>query len=430
MHGTKSQINISQVIAGNFPPAELTEVMKSFSIVPDKHITNLCAQPYSDSPICREVEAKIDQACDVAEAIYQAGNYAKVVVTRHWSAHNPTIGGSLARPSAYRWYLRRELLKLVLRGAEVEIVCGRQRLPLDSPVLLERMDESNFDLTRKKVFLFGPERAELSIQRLEHYTGTSVDDFQRYVLLTNYQMHMDAFAEMYPDCVRSASSAQMPAYHYRHQNNAGVTIVNIGVGPSNAKNFTDHLAVLRPDAMLMVGHCAGVRNHQEIGDFVLASGYMRADHVLDTALPRSVPVAPSFLMNRYLARVLDERGLPYRFGAVYTTADRNWELRLSQVLNDLRASRSIAVDMESATVSANGFRYRIPSATLLCVSDKPLHGKPKLPGDAQHFYAETKKQHLEIACQAIELARDEHPLGLPNSDLRAMDEPLLEGPDQ
>ncbi len=241
---------------------------------------------------------------------------------------------------------------------------------------------------------------------------------------------MDAFLELYPDAIVPKNmNVQMPAYHEATNDNSGISIINIGVGPSNAKNLTDHIAVLRPDAIIMVGHCAGVRNHQGIGDFVLASGYMRADHVLDQALPPAVPIMPSFLLNRYLAKLLDDRGFPYRYGAVYTTADRNWELALERSLVDLRASRSIAVDMESATVAANGFRYRIPTATLLCVSDKPLHGEPKLPGSAKLFYNETKQHHLEVAREAMRLARQEYPGGLPNSDLRAMDEPLLGGPD-
>ena len=176
------------------------------------------------------------------------------------------------------------------------------------------------------MFLFGPERSELSIARLEHYTGTVAEDFQRYVLLTNYQMHMDVFAQQFPNCVGPRrTGVQMPTLHHRADENRGISIVNIGVGPSNAKNLTDHLAVLRPDAMMMVGHCAGVRNHQEIGDFVLASGYMRADYLLDDALPPSVPITPSFKLNQALASALDQADLPYRLGAVYTTGDRNWE---------------------------------------------------------------------------------------------------------
>jgi AMP nucleosidase len=156
---------------------------------------------------------------------------------------------------------------------------------------------------------------------------------------------------------------------------------------------------------------------------------MRGDHLLDEALPPSVPITPSFLINRYLAKVLDDSGFPYRIGAVYTTGDRNWELALRRTMMDLRASRSIAVDMESATVAANGFRYRIPHATLLCVSDKPLHGQPKLSDEARSFYEDTKKQHIAIATTAMEQIKQEYRDGLPNIDIRAPEEPLLGGPD-
>lgn len=373
---------------------------------------------------------QIEDACDRMEQHYIDGFYSKLSVFRHWSNHNPELTGKIARPRAYRWYLRRELFKLARRGAEISIIQSRPRVDLRSPTLLQLIDETDFDLTRKKVFLFGPERSELSIARLEHYTATVAEDFQRYVLLTNYQMHMEAFAQQFPDCVGSSrDGVQMPTLHHRVEQNRGISIVNIGVGPSNAKNLTDHLAVLRPDAMLMVGHCAGVRNHQEIGDFVLASGYMRGDHLLDEALPPAVPITPSFMLNQALASALDNANLPYRIGAVYTTGDRNWELSLKRTLNDLRVSRSIAVDMESATVAANGFRYRIPSATLLCVSDKPLHGQPKMPNEAKAFYDDTKRQHIAIATSAIATIKKKYPGGLPNSDIRSPDESLMEGPD-
>ena len=383
-------------------------------------------ETYRISPETEDIAAAIEQACELMERFYEDGRYSKVTVLRHWSKHNPTISGKIARPGAYRWYLRRELYKLAAKGAEIEITQSQPRIDLNSPNLLTAIDESEFDQTRKKVFLFGPERVELSLERLEHYTGTRAEDFQRFVFLTNYHMHMDAFRKLHPNSIESSRpDVQMPTLHSVSPDSNGLTIVNIGVGPSNAKNFTDHLAVLRPDAMLMIGHCAGIRNHQEIGDFVLATSYMRDDHVLDDTLPRSVPVTPSFLFNRSLARVLEERKLPYRIGVVYTTADRNWELAISRKLADLKASRSIGVDMESATVAVNGFRYRIPSASLLCVSDKPLHGSPKLPRAANDFYQATKSLHIEIAEEAINGIRSVFPDGLPTTDLRAMDDPLL-----
>jgi AMP nucleosidase len=119
------------------------------------------------------------------------------------------------------------------------------------------------------------------------------------------------------------------------------------------------------------------------------------------------------------------RGLRSRMGIVYTTANRNWELNLAMVEDQLRVSRALAVDMESATVAANGFRYRIPTATLLAVSDKPLHARPKLSSDAQDFYAASRRQHVEIAISVAQKVSQLYPGGLPAAGLRSPDEPLL-----
>jgi AMP nucleosidase len=202
-------------------------------------------------------------------------------------------------------------------------------------------------------------------------------------------------------------------------------MINIGVGPSNAKTITDHLAVLRPDLVLMIGHCAGLRNHQDIGDLVLATGYLRDDRVLDDMLPLSVPVLSNHTLNTLLLSEVAGRGLRSRMGTVFTTGNRNWELNLAQVEDRLRVSRALAVDMESATVAANGFRYRIPTATLLAVSDKPLHASPKLSTDAQAFYTASRRQHVEIAIAVADRAGHLYPGGLPTADLRSPDEPLL-----
>jgi AMP nucleosidase len=112
-------------------------------------------------------------------------------------------------------------------------------------------------------------------------------------------------------------------------------------------------------------------------------------------------------------------------GVVFTTANRNWELQLAVTEDRLRVSRALAVDMESATVAANGFRYRIPTATLLAVSDKPLHARPKLSADAQSFYAASRRQHVEIAISVAGKVWQQYPGGLPTAGLRSPDEPLL-----
>ena len=180
----------------------------------------------------------------------------------------------------------------------------------------------------------------------------------------------------------------MPAYHLTREDGSGITLVNIGVGPSNAKTITDHLAVLRPECWIMVGHCGGLRHSQAIGDYVLAHAYLREDSVLDDVLPPEIPVPALAEIQTALQEAASEvtgeawsalkRRL--RTGTVVTTDDRNWELRFSESALRFNKSRAIAIDMESATIAANGFRLRVPYGVLLCVSDKPLHGEIKLPG--------------------------------------------------
>jgi AMP nucleosidase len=375
------------------------------------------------------VPARAAALCDELEAIDAGGWYPAIDVLRPWSAHNPRITGEFARPAAIRSYLQRELTALLRRGATVGARASRPALSFDDPAFFAALDEGGWDLRAKKVFLFSPERMALSLDRLAHYTGTPADAFQRSLLFTNYAMHVEVFRERHPDARGPArEGVQMPAWHHVRPGGDGVSIVNIGVGPANAKTITDHVAVLRPDAVLMIGHCGGLRNHQAVGDFVLATGHLRADHILDEELPTSVPVIPNPRLNAMLLDALERRRIPFRMGTVYTTDNRNWELNQRSALTAMRVSRSVAVDMESATVAANGFRYRIPSSTLLCVSDKPLHGSPKLSDPARSFYEASRQHHVAIALECLDQARERFPGGIPNAELRSSDEPLFGAP--
>ncbi len=295
--------------------------------------------------------------------------------------------------------------------------------------------------------LFTAPRVDYSLHRLRHYSGTGPEHFQNFVLFTNYQFYIDEFVRMghaamadpaseyiafvepgnvvtrrigLPAEPRDALGAapprlpQMPGYHLVRADNAGITMVNIGVGPANAKNITDHIAVLRPHAWIMVGHCAGLRNTQQLGDYVLAHGYVREDHVLDEELPLWVPIPAlaevQMALEQAVADVTQVQGSALknimRTGTVASTDNRNWELLPNnQPQRRFSQSRAVALDMESATIAANGFRFRVPYGTLLCVSDKPLHGEIKLPGMANHFYRERVDQHLRIGIRAIELLR-------------------------
>lgn len=373
-----------------------------------------------------DVDDAVSRLLGVLEGADAEGWYSAVDVVRPWSDHNPRITGEFARPQAVRRYLRRELSGLLSQGATVTARPSRRALAFDDPDFFAALDEYRFDLRAKKLFLFGPERMALSLDRLGHYCGTPAESFERHVLFTNYAMHVEAFRERFPDAEGpDRDGVQMPAWHHRTPNGDGVSLINIGVGPSNAKTITDHLAVLRPDTMMMIGHCGGLRNRQREGDFVLATSYLREDGILDDVLSPTVPVIPNHWLNRFLLDALEERSAQYRLGLVCTTDNRNWEFNQGETLAAMRAARCLAVDMESSTVAANGFRYRIPNATLLCVSDKPLHASPKLSAGAKEFYAASKREHLSIALSCLDRVRREHPNGLPHHDIRSPDEPLL-----
>ena len=223
----------------------------------------------------------------------------------------------------------------------------------------------------------------------------------------------------------------MPAYHLKMSGARGITFVNIGVGPSNAKTITDHIAVLRPHAWIMLGHCAGLRNSQELGDYVLAHAYLREDHVLDADVPVTVPIPAlaevQVALEQAVAEITQTRR--HRDQAHHAHRHRR-HLRQSQ-LGTARPdrdhpaasqSRAVALDMESATIAANGFRFRVPYGTLLCVSDKPLHGELKLPGMASDFYRTQVNRHLLIGLRAMEILRDQPPEKLHSRKLRSFAE--------
>jgi len=304
---------------------------------------------------------------------------------------------------------------------------------------------------------FPAQRIDYSLLRLVHYTATAPEHFQNFVLFTNYQFYVDEFCRLATDMMAAGNSdysafvqpgnlitysgssvdtteapatslPQMPAYHLVAEGSRGITLINIGVGPSNAKTVTDHVAVLRPHAWLMLGHCAGLRNSQKLGDYVLAHAYVREDHVLDNDIPVWVPIpALAEIQQALESAVADITGFSgldlkhvMRTGTVASIDNRNWELQdQREPVRRLSQSRAIALDMESATIAANGFRLRVPYGTLLCVSDKPLQGELKLPGMASEFYKSQVSQHLQIGILAMQKLSDMQPEKLHSRKLRS-----------
>lgn len=397
---------------------------------------------------------------------------------------------SFTKPGMFADYVG-EQLDLLAEQYEVEISVGRSSQEIPFPYVLDGTsdldlgatspselaryfptteladigDEIADGLLRLKgddnapLALFDALRTDFSLARLRHYTGAPAEHVQNYILFTNYHRYVDEFVSwackqvgngrytalsgaggLFVDKPTDNAAQlvadstwrrhQMPAYHLMAPDRTGVTLVNIGVGPSNAKTICDHLAVMRPEAWLMIGHCGGLRETQRIGDYVLAHAYLRDDHILDEVLPPEIPIPPIAEVQQALAaaaeRVSGTSGANLkrrmRTGTVVTTDDRNWELRYSASALRFSQSRAIAIDMESATIAAQGYRFRVPYGTLLCVSDKPLHGEIKLPGQANRFYEEAIAAHLQIGIQTCELLRDAGN-SLHSRKLRAFNEP-------
>ena len=404
---------------------------------------------------------------------------------------------TLTRPDLFgSYYLEQFRLLLENHGVELEVGTSSQPIPVHFSFAEHEHIEGSLSLDRRSLMqdlfdlpdlaamddgiangthtvgpgeaqplsLFTAARVDYSLQRLRHYTGTSPDWFQNFVLFTNYQFYIDEFVRIGHAAMADANSEyscfvepgnvvtrrlglaptagdelgsvpprlpQMPAYHLMRADRTGISMVNIGVGPANAKNITDHIAVLRPHAWIMLGHCAGLRNSQQLGDYVLAHGYVREDHVLDEELPLWVPIPALAEIQKALEQAVEDVTQAVgpdlkrimRTGTVASTDNRNWELLPgNQPQRRFSQSRAIALDMESATIAANGFRFRVPYGTLLCVSDKPLHGEIKLPGMANHFYRERVDQHLRIGMRAIELLRAEGMDQLHSRKLRSFSE--------
>ncbi|WP_185073445.1 AMP nucleosidase [Pseudomonas protegens] len=412
--------------------------------------------------------------------------YAKVQLPGTYSI-------TVTHPAAFRNYLLEQLVPLMHDfTVTVEVGVSEQNIPY--PYVVEQGDElagsgvtaaalarvfPSTDLSAATdgiadglydwenthplpLALFDAARVDFSLRRLVHYTGSDWRHVQPWILLTNYHRYVDQFIvhgleqlRSDPRFVRmvlpgnviieksmdhgeaSAIAAgvvwhryQMPAYHLQASDGHGVTLVNIGVGPSNAKNITDHLAVLRPHCWLMIGHCGGLRQSQTIGDYVLAHAYMRRDGILDRVVPPNIPIPAlaevQLALQQAAANVTGEKGEQLkkrlRTGTVLTYDDRNWELRWAQERPLINLSRAVAVDMESGTIAAQGYRLRVPYGTLLCVSDKPLHSEIKLPGAANAFYERAVSQHLKIGIEAVDLMRSELN-SLHSRKLRSFDEP-------
>lgn len=211
-------------------------------------------------------------------------------------------------------------------------------------------------------------RTKLDIAKnwLPRYTGTQIDEFGDYLLLTNFHNYVTKFAEDFNCEIKGIGRPMQTA-----TNNNGLTIVNFGIGSPNAATIMDLLVARQPKGVLFLGKCGGIKNSTEIGHFILPIAAIRGEGTSDDYVPEKVPALPSFKLHKFVSDKILEHKQEYRTGVVYTTNRRVWEWD-DDFKQYLRKLSVIGIDMETATVFIVGHVNEIARGALLLVSDMPM----------------------------------------------------------
>ncbi|MDG5799020.1 AMP nucleosidase [Marinilabiliaceae bacterium ANBcel2] len=200
---------------------------------------------------------------------------------------------------------------------------------------------------------------------LPRYTGRALSDFDDYILLTNFQNYVDLFSKWYDSPVVGEG------YNMPNCSANGVTIINFGMGSPNAATIIDLLSAIDPKAILFLGKCGGLKDINKLGDLILPIAAIRSDGTSDDYLPPEVPALPAFSLQRAVSSSIRDFGRDYFTGTVFTTNKRVWEYD-ERFKRYLGKTRSMAIDMETATIFTVSFANSIPAGALLLVSDQPM----------------------------------------------------------
>ena len=230
---------------------------------------------------------------------------------------------------------------------------------------------------------------------LPRYTGRELKDFDKYILLTNFDNYVHMFAEQHNGPIVGLDRPMMNA------SADGITIINFGMGSPNAATMMDLLSAIEPKAVLFLGKCGGLKKKNEIGDFILPIAAVRGEGTSADYFPIEVPALPSFALQKAISTTIRDSGQDYWTGTVYTTNRRVWEWD-DKFKEYLREIRVMAIDMETATVFITAFKNEIPVGALLLVSDQPM-----VPQGVKTEKSDLKvtsgfvEQHLKIGIDSL-----------------------------
>ncbi len=233
---------------------------------------------------------------------------------------------------------------------------------------------------------------------LPRYTGTKIDDFGDYIILTNFQYYVEKFAEKMKTQINGLDRAMPNATC----SNKSISIINFGMGSANAATIMDLLSAKSPKAVLFIGKCGGLKKSTEIGHFILPIAAIRGEGTSNDYLPAEVPALPSFKMHKLISQIIVKHSLEYRTGVIYTTNRRVWEYD-DVFRQKLFKMTALGIDMETATIFIVGHHNEIPRGALLLVSDVPITpDKVKTEEEDKNVKEKWTDIHLEIAIESLE----------------------------
>ncbi|MDZ4750580.1 MAG: AMP nucleosidase [Flavobacteriales bacterium] len=236
---------------------------------------------------------------------------------------------------------------------------------------------------------------------LPRYTGTELEDFSKYILLTNFDGYVKKFAEWNNVPINGQDKAMINATAN------GVTMINFGMGSANAATIMDLLTAISPQAVLFLGKCGGLKKRNKIGDLVLPIAAIRGEGTSDDYFPPEVPALPAFTLQRAVSSTIRDHGMDYWTGTVYTTNRRVWE-HDEKFKEYLREVRAMAIDMETATLFSVGFSNKIPIGALLLVSDQPMIPQGVKTSESDHKVTSSYvDHHIQIGIDALNEIREE-----------------------
>ena len=243
------------------------------------------------------------------------------------------------------------------------------------------------------------EKRDIVENWLPRYTGTPLAEFGEYVLLTNFDNYVEWFATAHGGLVKGADRP-MP-----NVTADGITLINFGMGSPNAATVMDLLSAIAPKAVLFLGKCGGLKRKNQIGDLILPIAAIRGEGTSNDYLPPEVPALPAFQLQRAVSTMIRDLGHDYWTGTVYTTNRRVWE-HDDRFRDMLRRTRSMAIDMETATIFAAGFANHISTGALLLVSDQPMIPEGVKTEASDRVVTESfVERHIKIGIEALKLVR-------------------------